>query len=156
MRACCCGQSCHDGYTWHARGTRAAALRRARTVAVTQGMQPALPAHLAHRYSPPPVVPPPGDHDTPELIWTHAMRRGRLLPALAAHLGDLPLRLAQRCGAVWDYAPLPPLSYPELDGEVYCHRYGATVESTVDRMTYVAECDDEQVAFGGAVLAAVR
>lgn len=57
------------------------------------------------------------------------MRRGRLLPALAAHLGDLPLRLAQRCGAAWDYAPLPPLSYPELDGEVYCHRYGATMKT---------------------------
>ncbi|GLC44152.1 hypothetical protein PLESTM_001561500 [Pleodorina starrii] len=64
-----------------------------------------------------------GDHDTPELIWTHAMRRGRLLPSLASHLGDLPLRLAQRCSAVWDYSPLPPLRYPELEGELYCHRY---------------------------------
>ncbi|GIL47629.1 hypothetical protein Vafri_4396, partial [Volvox africanus] len=64
-----------------------------------------------------------GDHDNPELIWTHAMRRGRLLPALSSHLGDLPLRLAQRCGTLWDYSPLPPLSYPELEGELYCHRY---------------------------------
>ncbi|KAG2494521.1 hypothetical protein HYH03_007288 [Edaphochlamys debaryana] len=64
-----------------------------------------------------------GDHDTPELIWTHAMRRTRLLPALASHLGDIRLRLAQRCGLVWEYAPLPPLTYPELEGEVYCHRY---------------------------------
>ncbi|GIM04041.1 hypothetical protein Vretimale_8678, partial [Volvox reticuliferus] len=64
-----------------------------------------------------------GDHDNPELIWTHAMRRSRLLPALSSHLGDLPLRLAQRCGTLWDYSPLPPLSYPELEGELYCHRY---------------------------------
>ncbi|GFR46450.1 hypothetical protein Agub_g8024, partial [Astrephomene gubernaculifera] len=64
-----------------------------------------------------------GDSDTPELIWTHSMRTSRLLPALSAHLGDLPARLRQRCGAVWEFAPLPPLSYPELEGEMYCHRY---------------------------------
>ena len=39
-----------------------------------------------------------GDHDTPELIWTHAMRRGRLVPAVWQHLGDFPRRLAQVCG----------------------------------------------------------
>jgi DnaJ family protein C protein 13 len=50
------------------------------------------------------------------------MRRGRLLPALRAHLGELPSRLAQRCGQGWEYAPLPPLSYPQLEGEMYCHR----------------------------------
>lgn len=51
------------------------------------------------------------------------MRLRRLLPALTAHLGDLPLRLAQRCTVTWEYSPLPPLTYPELQGEMYCHRY---------------------------------
>jgi len=36
-----------------------------------------------------------GNHDTPELLWTHAMRYGRLLPQLSQHLGDL-----RRC-VVW-------------------------------------------------------
>ena len=42
---------------------------------------------------------------------------------LVQHLGDFPLRLHQRWGQVWDYAPLPPVSYPELAGEMWCHRY---------------------------------
>lgn len=36
-----------------------------------------------------------GDHDTPELIWTHAMRGGRLVPAISQHLGDFAHRLVQ-------------------------------------------------------------
>jgi DnaJ family protein C protein 13 len=39
------------------------------------------------------------------------------------HLGDLPRRLAQHCGAVYDYTPCPPVGYPELEGELWCHRY---------------------------------
>lgn len=61
--------------------------------------------------------------DSPELIWTHAMRTQRLQPQLAAHLGDLAQRLAQRNGCVYEYTPLPPLSYPELAREMWCHRY---------------------------------
>ncbi|KAF5838736.1 hypothetical protein DUNSADRAFT_2280 [Dunaliella salina] len=30
-----------------------------------------------------------GNNDTPELLWTHAMRYGRLLPQLSQHLGNL-------------------------------------------------------------------
>jgi DnaJ family protein C protein 13 len=51
-----------------------------------------------------------GDADTPALVWTAAMRGGRLAPALAAHLGDLRARLAQRAGAEYEYAPCPPVS----------------------------------------------
>jgi DnaJ family protein C protein 13 len=66
-----------------------------------------------------------GDHDTPELVWTHAMRAGRLVPALLTHLGDFPHRLAQHCGAVYDFTPCPPLTWPDLGGEVWCHRWVA-------------------------------
>lgn len=56
-----------------------------------------------------------GDHDTPELVWTHGMRFGRLLPQLAAHLGDLRPKLAQCCTFTqWDYTPAPPITYPEI------------------------------------------
>lgn len=50
------------------------------------------------------------------------MRSSRLVPALLAHLGDLPARLAQRAATLWDYAPLPPLTFPQLEEELYCHR----------------------------------
>jgi DnaJ family protein C protein 13 len=36
-----------------------------------------------------------GDHDTPELVWTHAMRGGRLVPAVLQHIGDFAHRLMQ-------------------------------------------------------------
>lgn len=60
-----------------------------------------------------------GNHDTPELVWTHAMRFGRLLPQLGQHLGGLRQRLAHNWGGVvWDYTPVPPLAYPELQVRV--------------------------------------
>jgi hypothetical protein len=56
-----------------------------------------------------------GDHDTPELVWTHAMRQGRLVPALLQHIGDFPHRLmqvgaaAQKRFCAPDCAPFAPL-----------------------------------------------
>ncbi len=44
-------------------------------------------------------------------------------PQLRQHLADFPARLSQRWGQAWDYAPLPPVAYPELAGEMWCHRY---------------------------------
>lgn len=64
-----------------------------------------------------------GDADTPEVIWTHRMRGQRLVPQMLRHIGDLPRRLAE-CGAtVYDYTPCPPVGYPEIAEEVWCHRY---------------------------------
>jgi DnaJ family protein C protein 13 len=39
------------------------------------------------------------------------------------HLGDFPHRLSQQCHVRYDYTPLPPLAWPELKEEVWCHRY---------------------------------
>lgn len=64
-----------------------------------------------------------GDSDTPELLWTHAMRRRTLVPQLLQHLGPLPARLAQHAHAEYEYTPLPPVSYAELKDELWCHRY---------------------------------
>ncbi|KAF8069423.1 GRV2 [Scenedesmus sp. PABB004] len=64
-----------------------------------------------------------GDHDTPEVVWTAAMRQQRLIPAMLQHLGDFPHRLSQHCHAVYEYTPPPPLAWPELGDEVWCHRY---------------------------------
>ncbi|WIA10346.1 hypothetical protein OEZ85_010538 [Tetradesmus obliquus] len=64
-----------------------------------------------------------GDHATPEIIWTAGMRQQRLIPAMLQHLGDFPHRLAQHCHAVYEYTPPPPLAWPELADEIWCHRY---------------------------------
>ncbi len=64
-----------------------------------------------------------GDADTPEIIWTHRMRGQRLVPQMIRHIGDLPRRLAESCSSVYDYTPCPPVGYPELAQEMFCHRY---------------------------------
>lgn len=52
---------------------------------------------------------------------------GPVLPCCASllpqHLGDFPHRLSQHCHAVYEYTPPPPMSWPELADEIWCHRY---------------------------------
>ena len=64
-----------------------------------------------------------GDSDTPELVWTHLMRAQRLVPQMHQHLGELSQRLGQHCHKVWEYVACPPMKYPELAEEMWCHRY---------------------------------
>ncbi|KAL2235530.1 UNVERIFIED_CONTAM: DnaJ subfamily C GRV2, partial [Sesamum indicum] len=54
------------------------------------------------------------DSNTPEIIWTHKVLQ---------HLGDFPQKLGQHCDSLYDYAPMPPVTYPELKDEMWCHRY---------------------------------
>ncbi|OVA01623.1 DnaJ domain [Macleaya cordata] len=63
------------------------------------------------------------DSDTPEIIWTHKMRAEHLICQVLQHLGDFPQKLAQHCHTLYDYAPMPPVTYPELRDEMWCHRY---------------------------------
>ncbi|CAD7701733.1 unnamed protein product, partial [Ostreobium quekettii] len=63
------------------------------------------------------------DGDTPELVWTHRMRRNRLVPQMLHHLGMFPYRLWEHTHSVYEYTPLPPVGYPELTDEIWCHRY---------------------------------
>ncbi|XP_031487738.1 dnaJ homolog subfamily C GRV2 isoform X2 [Nymphaea colorata] len=63
------------------------------------------------------------DSDTPEIIWTHKMRAEHLIRQVLQHLGDFPQKLSQHCHALYDYAPMPPVTYPELRDEMWCHRY---------------------------------
>lgn len=39
------------------------------------------------------------------------------------HLGDFPHKLSQHCHSLYEYAPMPPVTYPELRDEMWCHRY---------------------------------
>jgi DnaJ family protein C protein 13 len=60
------------------------------------------------------------DSYTPALVWTAAMRRGRLGGAAREHLGSWPARCAQRWGADYDAGPPPRCVYPELSRELFC------------------------------------
>ena len=42
---------------------------------------------------------------------------------ITAHLGDFPHRLSQYCRAEYEFTPIPPISYPQLRDEMWCHRY---------------------------------
>ncbi|XLR51684.1 hypothetical protein HN51_002424, partial [Arachis hypogaea] len=61
--------------------------------------------------------------DTPEIIWTHKMRAENLIRQVLQHLGDFPQKLSQYCHVLYDYAPMPPVTYPELRDEMWCHHY---------------------------------
>ncbi|XP_044464758.1 dnaJ homolog subfamily C GRV2-like isoform X2 [Mangifera indica] len=63
------------------------------------------------------------DSDTPEIIWTHKMRADNLIRQVLQHLGDFPQKLSQHCHSLYEYAPMPPVTYPELKDEMWCHRY---------------------------------
>lgn len=45
------------------------------------------------------------------------------LSQVLQHLGDFPQKLSQHCHSLYDYAPMPPVTYPELKDEMWCHRY---------------------------------
>ncbi|XP_024523013.1 dnaJ homolog subfamily C GRV2 isoform X1 [Selaginella moellendorffii] len=63
------------------------------------------------------------DSDTPEIIWTHKMRGERLIDQTLKHLGEFPAKLSQFSHCLYEYAPMPPVTYPELQDEMWCHRY---------------------------------
>lgn len=60
--------------------------------------------------------------DSPEVIWKYSMR-GHLLDMIAQHLGDLPARLAANPCTLYDWCPVPPIKYEELDAELWCSNY---------------------------------
>ena len=39
------------------------------------------------------------------------------------HLGGFPRKLGEHCHAVYEYVACPPVGYPELANELWCHRY---------------------------------
>lgn len=58
-----------------------------------------------------------------ELIWTNEMRGRVLLPNVRQHLGSFADSLRGNPLSRWDFALMAPISYPQLLGEIWCHRY---------------------------------
>ncbi|KAJ8397415.1 hypothetical protein AAFF_G00439640 [Aldrovandia affinis] len=63
-----------------------------------------------------------GEFDTPEAIWSSEMRR-MMIEKIAAHLADFSPRLQSNTRALYQYCPVPVVSFPQLDNELFCNIY---------------------------------
>ncbi|XP_035660587.1 dnaJ homolog subfamily C member 13-like isoform X3 [Branchiostoma floridae] len=63
-----------------------------------------------------------GEFDTPEAIWSSEMRR-MMIEKIAAHIADFSPRLQSNTRALYQYCPIPHISYPPLENELFCNIY---------------------------------
>ena len=63
-----------------------------------------------------------GDFDTPEVIWNAGLRR-HVVEMIEAHLGNFAGRLRQHNLAMYEYCPIPRITFVTLDPEPYVHEY---------------------------------
>uniref|UniRef100_A0A3B5MEJ4 J domain-containing protein n=1 Tax=Xiphophorus couchianus TaxID=32473 RepID=A0A3B5MEJ4_9TELE len=63
-----------------------------------------------------------GEFDTPEAIWSSEMRR-MMIEKIAAHIADFSPRLQSNTRALYQYCPIPVISFPQLDNELFCNIY---------------------------------
>ncbi|QHO21597.1 uncharacterized protein DS421_11g348150 [Arachis hypogaea] len=89
------------------------------------------------------------DSDTPEIIWTHKMRAENLIRQVLQHLGDFPQKLSQYCHVLYDYAPMPPVTYPELRDEmcddVNKKHYSEVSDETSSYSKQIENIDEEKL-----------
>ncbi|KAI6178098.1 DnaJ-like protein subfamily C member 13 [Aphelenchoides besseyi] len=63
-----------------------------------------------------------GEFETPEIIWNTEMRR-HMFEQIAKHVADFSSRLTSNTKALYKYCPIPPIEYPQLEQELFCHYY---------------------------------
>lgn len=63
-----------------------------------------------------------GEFDTPEVIWNYEMRRF-MIERIAAHIVDFSPRLQTNVRAIYQYCPIPPIQYSQLENELFCNIY---------------------------------
>ncbi|ELU18389.1 hypothetical protein CAPTEDRAFT_227625 [Capitella teleta] len=63
-----------------------------------------------------------GEFDTPEAIWNSEMRR-LMIEKIAAHLADFTPRLQSNTRALYQYCPIPIITFPQLENELFCSIY---------------------------------
>ena len=63
-----------------------------------------------------------GEYDTPEAIWNTEMRTF-MIQKIAYHLADFTPRLKSNVRALYQYCPIPMISYPRLEAELFCDIY---------------------------------
>jgi len=63
-----------------------------------------------------------GEYDTPEAIWSGEMR-SLMIQKIAYHLADFTPRLQSNNRAIYQYCPIPIITYPSLEYELFCDIY---------------------------------
>ncbi|XP_033727987.1 dnaJ homolog subfamily C member 13-like [Pecten maximus] len=63
-----------------------------------------------------------GEFDTPEAIWNSEMRR-LMIEKIASHLADFSPRLQSNTRSLYQYCPIPLVTYPQLENELFCNIY---------------------------------
>ncbi|XP_054167917.1 dnaJ homolog subfamily C member 13-like [Oppia nitens] len=63
-----------------------------------------------------------GEFDTPEAIWSTEMRR-LMIEKIASHIADFSPRLRSNTRALYQYCPIPPIQYPQLEFELFGNIY---------------------------------
>jgi len=63
-----------------------------------------------------------GEYDTPEAIWCGEMR-SLMIQKIAYHLADFTPRLQSNNRAIYQYCPIPIITYPSLEHELFCDIY---------------------------------
>ncbi|CAD5210525.1 unnamed protein product [Bursaphelenchus xylophilus] len=63
-----------------------------------------------------------GEFENPEIIWNTEMR-SHMISKIAIHISDFSCRLTSNIKSLYKYCPIPPIEYPQLDEELFCHYY---------------------------------
>jgi len=63
-----------------------------------------------------------GEYDTPEAIWCGEMR-SLMIQKIAYHLADFTPRLQSNNRAIYQYCPIPLITFPSLEHELFCDIY---------------------------------
>lgn len=63
-----------------------------------------------------------GEFDTPEAIWNGEMRR-TMIEKIACHVADFTSRMKSNNRATYDYCPIAPINYDQLEDELFVDIY---------------------------------
>lgn len=63
-----------------------------------------------------------GEFDTPEAIWNGEMRR-TMIERIACHVADFTCRLQSNNRATYEYCPIAPINYAQLENELFVNIY---------------------------------
>ena len=58
----------------------------------------------------------------PEVIWKYEMRQ-HLIEEIQKHINDFPRKLKENPLLLFDYGPIPQITYEELKDELWCHNF---------------------------------
>lgn len=56
------------------------------------------------------------------VIWSPEMRKN-LMMMIKEHLGNFPLRLCDHSTEIYEYCPIPRISFGRLQEELFCHNF---------------------------------